>query len=166
MPGHGLGGELPVCEKPQLPGSQWWLVRCGVRSSQQVDTWCRIWVSEQVWVEKRRERGGDVLELDQRWWWWWWRRGGGGGRLTIPWCWTLSLLAGFWFEWVNSLSLYSSTGVRRRQRGDEDREKNKTHQHGSYARPRTRPRKTRHANEDLEAEGQRLDPQKWGVFIF
>lgn len=34
----------------------------------------------------------------------------GSNSFTIPWLWILSLVAGFWFEWANSLSLYSSTG--------------------------------------------------------
>ena len=33
-----------------------------------------------------------------------------GNNITIPWLLTLPFGVGFWFEWVNSLSLYSSTG--------------------------------------------------------
>lgn len=33
-----------------------------------------------------------------------------GNNITIPWLLSLPLAVGFWCEWVNSLSLYSSTG--------------------------------------------------------
>ena len=66
------------------------------------------------------------------------RNGGLGVKrdsLTIPWGLTLSLLAGFWFEWVKSLSLYSRTCTGGRERrweqgeGHERKKKSTSYRH-------------------------------------